>query len=200
MGEGSISFPANIPSVPKLTTEESFPSINNPVIGFPTYFTSKILPNLKRLIDLFCGGQIKYFISQWEGLTSDKSILQTVKGEVIEFNGDPQTCSIYPTNSISKDHEIKIDDEISKLLAKHVIVKTSHEPGEFISPIFSVPKKDDNVRLILNLKKFNEHVKSHHFKMDAINTAFPQRNVGSRPSISRMRIILLVYIRTIKSS
>ena len=129
------------------------------------------MPNLKRLIDLFCGGQIKYFISQWEGLTSDKSILQTFKGEVIEFIGDPPTCSIYPTNSISKDHEIKIDEEISKLLAKNVIVKTSHEPGEFISPIFSVPKKDDKVRLILNLKKFNEHVKSYHFKMDCINTA-----------------------------
>ncbi|CAB3979216.1 Hypothetical predicted protein [Paramuricea clavata] len=128
---------ANIPSVPKPTTEESFPSINN----------------------------------QWEGLTSDKSILQTVKGEVIEFIGDPPTCSIYPTNSISKDHEIKIDEEISKLLAKNVIVKTSHEPGEFISPIFSVPKKDDKVRLILNLKKFNERVKSYHFKMDSINTA-----------------------------
>ncbi|CAB4018917.1 Hypothetical predicted protein, partial [Paramuricea clavata] len=84
----------NIPSVPKPTTEESFPSINN----------------------------------QWEALTSDKSILQTVKGEVIEFIGDPPTCSIYPTNSISKDHEIKIDEEISKLLAKNVIVKTSHEP------------------------------------------------------------------------
>ena len=104
------------------------------------------------MIYIFCGGQIKYFISQWEGLPSDKSILQTVKGEVIEFIGDPPTCSIYPTNSISKDHEIKIDEQISKLLAKNVIVKTSHEPGEFISPIFSVPKKDDKVRLILNLK------------------------------------------------
>ncbi|CAB4032023.1 Pol poly, partial [Paramuricea clavata] len=109
--------------------------------------------------------------SQWEGLTSDRSILQTVKGEVIEFIGDPPTCSNYPTNSISKDHEIKMDEEISKLLAKNVIVKTFREPGEFISPIFSVPKKDDKVRLILNLKIFNEHVKSYHFKMDSINTA-----------------------------
>ena len=43
--------------------------------------------------------------------------------------------------------------------------------GEYISPIFSVPKNDNKVRLILNLKRLNEHVKSSHFKMDSIHTA-----------------------------
>ena len=42
--------------------------------------------------------------------------------------------------------------------------------GEFISPIFSVPKKDGNVRLILNLKKFNMFVENSHFKMESIHT------------------------------
>ena len=51
-------------------------------------------------------------------------------------------------------------------------VLLSKTEGEFISPIFSVPKKDYRVRLILNLKRFNEYVKSYHFKMDSITTAF----------------------------
>ena len=93
-------------------------------------------------------------------LTFDQTILRTVKGETIEFIGHPPSCSHCPQNSISKEHETLIADEISKLVAKRVIVKTSHEPGEFISPIFSVPKKDYRVRLILNLKRFNEYVKS----------------------------------------
>ena len=60
--------------------------------------------------------------------------------------------------------------EIKNLIAKRVIVECDHEPGEFISPIFTVPKKDENVRLILNLKKLNVHSKTFHFKMENIST------------------------------
>eukprot|EP00794_Sanderia_malayensis_P014535 gene14535-16038_t len=64
-----------------------------------------------------------------------------------------------PHNSISKEHHEQVDIEIGSLLQKGVIVKCEHEPGEFISPIFTVPKNDGNVRLILNLKEFNKNVK-----------------------------------------
>ena len=129
------------------------------------------MPNLKSRIISFCGGKIQNFLSQWETLTSDPTILQTVKGEIIDFINAPPSSSVYPNNSISKDHVTKIDQEISSLMKKKIIVVSSHEPGEYISPIFSVPKKDNKVRLILNLKRLNEHVKSYHFKMDSIHTA-----------------------------
>ena len=45
-----------------------------------------------------------------------------------------------------------------------------HTPGEFISPIFTVSKKDGGVRLILNLKRLNSFIENYHFKMDNINT------------------------------
>ena len=85
-------------------------------------------------------------------------------GTLTEFLTDPQKKkkkknSGYPINSISKDHKEKIDLEITSLLNKKVIVASSTEPGEYISPIFSVPKKDNKARLILNLKRLNEHVK-----------------------------------------
>ena len=130
------------------------------------------------MVDLFSGGQIRSCLTQWEALTSDQSILQTVKGELIDFIGDPPNCSVCPQNSISKEHETMIDEEISKLAAKSVIVKTSHEPGKFISPIVSVPKKDKRAWLILNLKRFNEHVKSYHFKMDSIHTTLSLMTMG----------------------
>ena len=47
---------------------------------------------------------------------------------------------------------------------------TEHEEGEFISPIFTILKKDETVRLILNLKKLNQSIENHHFKMDSIQT------------------------------
>ena len=169
-GEGSIPSPANIPSISPSTNQKPIPSISPQVIiQFSHFFTTEILPNLNKAVDLFSGGQIKFFLTQLEALTSDQTILRIVRGDPIEFIGVPPSCSFCPQNSISKEHETMIDEEISKLEAKSVIVKTSHESGEFISPIFSVPKKDNKVRLILNLKKFTEHVKSYYFKMDSIH-------------------------------
>ena len=40
-----------------------------------------------------------------------------------------------------------------------------------MSPIFTVPKKDDSVHLSLNLKRFNKLVKYRHFKMDTLESA-----------------------------
>ena len=51
-----------------------------------------------------------------------------------------------------------IDTEIKRLVEKGVIVPSCHETGEFVSTIFVRPKPDGSHRLILNLKRFNEHV------------------------------------------
>ena len=76
----------------------------------------------------------------------------------------------YPPNSIPRDHKSLVDEEISSLQDKGVTVSCVHEPGEFISHILTVPKKDGTVRLILNLKKLNSFIKNSHFKMDTIRT------------------------------
>ena len=64
-----------------------------------------------------------------------------------------------------------VDTEITKLLAKEVIINSHHEDGEFISNIFLRLKPNGTYRLILNLKHLNEFVEYHHFKMDSIHTA-----------------------------
>ena len=42
--------------------------------------------------------------------------------------------------------------------------------NEYISNIFTRPKKNGAYRVILNLKQLNEQVDKHHFKMDTIHT------------------------------
>ena len=61
----------------------------------------------------------------------------------------------------------------------NVNTEVDHSEGEFISPIFIVPKKDGAYRMILNLKKINEKVSYNHFKMDTFETALKliKRNV-----------------------
>ena len=59
--------------------------------------------------------------------------------------------------------------EILKLVNEGVIEKVQPQAAQFISSIFLRTKPDGSHRLILNLKKFNETVVYHHFKMDSIS-------------------------------
>ena len=52
-----------------------------------------------------------------------------------------------------------------------VLKEVEHHPDEFLSPIFLVPKKDGEYRMILNLKTLNESITYHHFKMDTFEIA-----------------------------
>ena len=129
-----------------------------------------LIPYLQHRVKNFQAGQISHHYKKWAELTSDRNILQLVKGSLIDFINDPPVQSSYPHNSVNRDHLAAVSLEIKSLPTKKVIIPSIHEPGEFISPIFSVPKPNNKIRLILNLKKFNESVANVHFKMDNIQT------------------------------
>ena len=70
----------------------------------------------------------------------------------------------------SAEEEVLISAEINRLMQKGVLKKSFPETGEFVSPIFLTPKSDGSFRLILNLKRLNEHMPYMHFKMATINS------------------------------
>ena len=118
------------------------------------------------------GGRLKHFASQWQCITSDPFIINSVKHYKIEFeNEEPQQCMPPKEINFTQHEQEVIDMEIDKLLIKGVISETTHCPGEYISTIIVRPKKDGGHRLILNLKNLNEHVEYHHFKMDTLQSA-----------------------------
>ena len=59
---------------------------------------------------------------------------------------------------------------LEEMLHKQVIMETTHEFTEFVSPIFIIKKPDGRTRLTLNLKGLHEFVKYEHFKMESIRT------------------------------
>ena len=137
---------------------------------FPDFVNKFIKPYLAYKVSRFTGGQLCNYLQQWKILTSDQNILQIVEGDQIDFINAAPKRSLCPKNFILLENHTQICQEITSLVNKKVIIETSHETGEFLSPIFSVPKKDNQVRLILNLKSLNEHVAYSHFKMDSIET------------------------------
>ena len=79
-----------------------------------------------------------------------------ILGQPIEFTGTPYQGPVPREKKIlDLDEQHIIDTKIDKLLAKGVIIPSSHEEGEYISPIFTRPKKEGSFRVILNHKCLN---------------------------------------------
>ena len=89
-------------------------------------------------------------------------------GYKLEFDPDKTSPFTYKRNATEM---AKIHEELNTLENKNIIERYSHVNGEFISHIFTRPKKNGGVRLILNLSKPNKYITYYHFKMDNISTA-----------------------------
>ena len=123
-----------------------------------------------RNVALFQAGQISKFYKEWEKLTSDPEILEMVQGTKIIFSGKCPMQHQSPPNSLPHAEAGKIDKAIQALQTKGVIIPSYPDLTEFISPIFTTPKKDGYIRFILNLKRLNESVENYHFKTDTTST------------------------------
>ena len=95
--------------------------------------------------------------------------MSTVRGLPIEFQIAPAEYQEHiPKNNFSVAEIPIVDEEISKLIKKGVVIESQHVTGQHISPIFLRSKSGGTFRLILNLKRFNELQRKLHFKMDTI--------------------------------
>lgn len=64
-----------------------------------------------------------------------------------------------------------ISAEVDKLLKQQVIKLVKFDKNQFLSPIFLRLKKNNEYRLILNLKDLNQFIPYRHFKMDTFENA-----------------------------
>ena len=78
--------------------------------------------------------------------------METVTGQHIEVATLPVQENPLMQTKLSEVQTESVDLEIIQLLRKGVIQPCQLEAGEFISPIFTRPKKDGSFRMILNLK------------------------------------------------
>ena len=131
------------------------------------------LPNLLAYLHNSCSnfqaGRVANNFSAWTKITNDKEILSDVLGVHIECTETPVQYRC-PAQTIPEHEHPTMKQEIDKLIQKRVITTARYDPKQIISSIFLRPKKDGSYRLILNLKKFNESVTYHHFKMGSLCT------------------------------
>lgn len=121
----------------------------------------------------FKAGRVREYVHEWTKITSDPFILDAVSNCHIEFDQipDPAINSTRPYSSFTLTEQHIIDNEIGKFLSKGIIKPSILGPGDIVSPIFVTPKKDGSHRMIFNLKRLNESVSYHHFKLDTLQIA-----------------------------
>lgn len=150
-----------------------------------TIQVSEFEGTLPSLLEYFCckaqmftAGSIPAYSHKRQDLTSDPEVLETVTGQKIEFDTWLKQLKPLMQPKLSHIQSVSIDLEIAQLLQKGIIQPCYHKAGEFISPVFTRPKKDGSFQMILKLKSFNTHVTNHHFKMDNIWTAIRTMKPG----------------------
>lgn len=150
-----------------------------------TIQVSEFEGTLPSLLEYFCckaqmftAGSIPAYSHKRQDLTSDPEVLETVTGQKIEFDTWLKQLKPLMQPKLSDIQSVSIDLEIAQLLQKGIIQPCYHKAGEFISPVFTRPKKDGSFQMILKLKSFNTHVTNHHFKMDNIWTAIRTMKPG----------------------
>jgi len=75
-----------------------------------------------------------------------------------------------PVAKFSKEQEVLLKEEVDSFLQKGAILPQMHNSGGFYSSLFLVPKKNGQMRPIINLKQLNQWVETPHFKMEGIST------------------------------
>ena len=97
----------------------------------------------------FEAGNLKHYFHDWNKLTSDKEMPQTVLGLKLEF-------------------WVAHHKNITPIFL--IITKSEHETGECISPIFIRQKPDGSCKFVLNLKNLNKDMPYIHFKMETLQS------------------------------
>ena len=125
--------------------------------------------NLNNNAANFKAGKLSDNYSEWQKLTSDKWILNVIRGYCIEFSDIPMQHRMPHQIKLNSTEQAALDIEISDFIKSGIVEPcTPNEPGSFYGNLFTRPKKDGSVRVIFNLKKLTPFLDKHHFKMETV--------------------------------
>jgi len=140
------------------------------VVNTQTHYIQALINTMN--LSITCpklAGRVAYFLPNWEVLTQDQWVLQTVAGYQLELTEVPTQARTPHMIKCSLESKNQITTEVLELLTKGAIVETIDSPRNYLSQIFLVEKKDGGQRPVINLKGLNQFVKTEHFKMEGLH-------------------------------
>lgn len=124
-------------------------------------------------------GNLIHFLPQWRALTSDPFILQCVSGVKLQFTSVPHQVGVPREYLFNLQNETLLQIEVDKLISRGIVSKVERTKDLFVSNIFSRPKPNGSIRVIVDLTELNNHLVKEHFKMDHIEVAVNMITPGS---------------------
>ena len=107
-----------------------------------------------------------------ESITDDPWILSVIRQRLeVEFMVEPSDQGSPPQINMNSTQTLAINKEIKRLLAIGCIKEVKRTERLFLSNIFTTPKKNGDLRLVISLKDLNQFLAFHHFKMESFQTA-----------------------------
>ena len=118
---------------------------------------------------MFQVGMLFKFFDQWRSITSNRFVLNMVRGHHLQLRTCPPLfCDFLHFNvKATAAHHPVIQKEVDELLAKGAI-EPSFVGAGFYSSMFVVPKHTGGLCPILNLKCFNHYMHIPSFKMPSL--------------------------------
>ena len=121
-------------------------------------------------------GRLSHHVEAWAAITDNPFVLKTVSaGYRLEFCAKPPIMppreAAMQRTLLSGRRAAFMDREVKALLDKGAIQRCAKTPG-FFSRMFLVPKKNGDLRPIINLKPLNAFVHAPHFSMHTVKDVF----------------------------
>ena len=114
-------------------------------------------------------GRLKFYSENWKKLTQDVNILSIVQGFKISFSQTPFQFGPPQLARVNQEECLQINSEIKDMLRKDAIQQVKSKPGEFLSNLFLVSKKDGGHRPVINPKFRNSFIPYQHFRMEVMH-------------------------------
>ena len=138
--------------------------------------TSDYVPIKEQTSPFKIGGRLNTFVQNWLEITDDAFVLSVVRNgyqiSVLEsFPGVLREVTKSPPK-VEVLNAILL--EIDTLVLKGAVVQVTDSPELCLSPIFCVPKRSGDLRVILNLKKINRFLPDQKFRMETLSSILPQ--------------------------
>ena len=125
--------------------------------------------DLQNTPENFKGGKLADNMNEWQKLTSDQWIIDTIKGYSIEFSDHPHQYQKPHEIKLSASEKAGLDSEIEQFCKLGIVEPCiADEPGSFYGNLFTRVKKDGSLRVIFNLKNLTPFLEKHKFKMETV--------------------------------
>ena len=135
----------------------------------PPDVNARIQSKLCNTPENFTGGKLASHIDEWEKLTSDPWILNAVRGYKLDLESDPEQSFVPTPLRLDPSEQDALDNEVLEFIKMGIVEDCpAFESDSYYSTLFTRPKEDGSIRVILNLKGLTSHMEKVHFKMETV--------------------------------